>query len=301
MSQSKEIAIDLKLVQHLIHSQFPQWAELRLQPVDSAGTDNVIYRLGDDMAVRLPRAEWAIGQVEKEQRWLPKLAPKIPVSMPVPLAKGVPTEDYPWFWSVYRWLDGENATVGQLDSYNQAATVLAHFVNAMQTVDPTDGPAPGSHNSGRGEPLAMRDGAVRDAIASLKEIIDPVVAQAAWELALHAPVWQGQGVWIHGDLHPGNLLIEQGELSAVIDFGTLGVGDPACDLMVAWTFLTSESRGNFRSLLTVDEATWSRARGWALSFGLIAYAYYLDKNPGLAAISRRAIDEVLSEHAKLYA
>ncbi|CAN7535578.1 aminoglycoside phosphotransferase family protein [Paenibacillus sp. LjRoot153] len=296
MSQSKEIIIDLQLVQHLITSQFPQWAELSLRPVDSAGTDNAIYRLGEEMAVRLPRAEWAIGQVEKEQRWLPMLAQKIPVSIPVPLAQGVPTEDYPWFWSVYRWLDGENATVGQLASYYQAATALAQFIYAMQSIDPTGGPAPGSHNSGRGEPLAMRDSAVRDAIATLNPIIDTEIAEAAWDLALHAPAWQGQGVWIHGDLHPGNLLIDKGRLSAVIDFGTLGIGDPACDLMVAWTFLTAESREDFRTLLSVDEATWVRGRGWALSFGLIAYAYYIDKNPGLAAISRRAIDEVLSEH-----
>ncbi|OAS16499.1 aminoglycoside phosphotransferase family protein [Paenibacillus oryzisoli] len=298
MSQSKEIAIDLKSVQHLISSQFPQWAELPIRPVDSAGTDNAIYRLGDDMAVRLPRAEWAIGQVEKEQRWLPKLAPMIPISLPVPLAKGVPTENYPWFWSVYSWLEGENATVGQLDSYKQAAIAIAQFINAMQAIDATGGPAPGAHNSGRGEPLAMRDGAVRDAITSLNRIIDPDVALAQWNLALQTQEWQGQGVWIHGDLHPGNLLIEQGQLSAVIDFGTLGVGDPACDLMVAWTFLTKGSREEFRSLLTVDEATWERGRGWALSFGLVAYAYYIDKNPGLAAISRRTIDEVLNEYVK---
>ncbi|KRF04784.1 hypothetical protein ASG89_21000 [Paenibacillus sp. Soil766] len=299
MSQSKELEIDLNLVEQLVRSQFPQWAELRLRPVDSAGTDNVIYRLGDDMAVRLPRAEWAIGQVEKEQRWLPKLAAMIPLSIPVPLAQGVPTDDYPWFWSVYRWLDGENATVGQLDSYNQAATALAQFINTIQTIEPTDGPGPGTHNSGRGEPLARRDAAVREAVANLNTIIDTDVALAVWDSALQAPVWQGQGVWIHGDLHPGNLLIAQGQLSAVIDFGTLGVGDPACDLMVAWTFLTIESREEFRSLLTVDEATWLRGRGWALSFGLIAYAYYIDKNPGLAAISRRTIDEVLHEHVNM--
>ncbi|NQX58268.1 aminoglycoside phosphotransferase family protein [Paenibacillus qinlingensis] len=298
MSHSKEIDMDLKLVQQLISSQFPKWAELPLRPVDSVGTDNVIFRLGEDMAVRLPHVDWAIGQVDKEQRWLPKLAPLIPIAIPVPLAKGIPTEDYPWFWSVYRWLEGENATVGHLNSYNQAATALAQFIHAMQTIDPAGGPVPGSHNSGRGEPLAKRDVEVRHAIASLNTLINTDVAEAVWDLALQARVWQSEGVWVHGDLHPGNLLIEQGELSAVIDFGTLGVGDPACDLMVAWTFLTPESRKHFRALLTVDEATWSRGRGWALSFGLIAYTYYIDKNPGLAAISLRTIDEVLSEHVK---
>jgi aminoglycoside phosphotransferase (APT) family kinase protein len=142
----------------------------------------------------------------------------------------------------------------------------------------------------------MRDASVRNAIATLNNMLDTDVATAAWEAALQAPVWQGKAVWLHGDLHPGNLLVEQGRLTAVIDFGTLGVGDPACDLMVAWTLLSAENRDLFRAALTVDDATWARGRGWALSFGLIAFAYYLDTNPVLAAISRRAIDEVLVEH-----
>jgi aminoglycoside phosphotransferase (APT) family kinase protein len=296
MSLSNEMKIDLTLVKRLIAAQFPQWADHLIRPVQSAGTDNAIYRLGEDMAVRLPRVEWAIGQVEKEQRWLPRLAPLIPLSIPVPLAMGRPAEGYPYHWSVYRWLEGENATIGRIDNPRQAATALAQFVAAMQRIDPTGGPAPGLHNSGRGVPLAMRDVSVRNAIATLSNMLDTDVATAAWEAALRAPEWQGTAVWLHGDLHPGNLLVEQGRLSAVIDFGTLGVGDPACDLMVAWTLLSTESRDLFRASLTVDDATWARGRGWALSFGLIAYAYYLDTNPVLAVISRRAIDEVLVEH-----
>ncbi|MBP1992234.1 aminoglycoside phosphotransferase (APT) family kinase protein [Paenibacillus eucommiae] len=140
----------------------------------------------------------------------------------------------------------------------------------------------------------MRDAPVRNAIAALSSLFDTEMLTAAWEATLQAPVWQGTAVWLHGDLHPGNLLVNQGQLSAVIDFGTLGIGDPACDLMVAWTLLSAESRNLFRSALTVDDATWARGRGWALSFGLIAFAYYLDTNPILAAISRRAIDEVLA-------
>lgn len=295
MSQVNEVEIDVTLVKKLIATQFPQWANYPIRPVESAGTDNAIFRLGEDLAVRLPRADWAVGQVEKEQRWLPMLAARIPVAIPTPIAMGMPSEGYPWRWSVYRWLEGQNATDGQIDSPHQAAHALAQFITCLQGSDPAGGPAPGAHNSGRGEPLVNRDASVRSAIAALKNVIDTHLATAVWEEALNSPAWQGNPVWLHGDLHPGNLLVDKGQLSAVIDFGTLGVGDPACDMMVAWTFLTAESREIFRATLSVDDTTWVRGRGWALSFGLIAYAYYMDKNPGLAAISKRAIDEILTE------
>ncbi|WP_282942639.1 aminoglycoside phosphotransferase family protein [Paenibacillus sp. RC67] len=225
----------------------------------------------------------------------PKLAPLIPLSIPIPVAMGMPAEDFPWRWSVYRWLEGENATIAQIENPREAASSLAQFINSLQQIDPTGGPTPGPHNSSRGVPLSMRDTSVRSAILALNHLLDADKATAVWETALQAPEWQGRGVWLHGDLHPGNLLVNDGQLSAVIDFGTLGVGDPACDLMVAWTLLSAESRDNFRAALPIDDATWTRGRGWALSFGLIALAYYLETNPVLAAISRRTIDEVLYE------
>ncbi|RAV23182.1 aminoglycoside phosphotransferase family protein [Paenibacillus contaminans] len=296
MNQSEKPEIDTALVKRLIAEQFPEWAGFSFRPVDSAGTDNAIFRLGEDMAIRLPRVDWAVGQVEKEQQWLPMLAPKLPLAIPEPLAMGMPAEGYPWKWSVYRWLEGENAITGQIDNPHEAAIALARFISSMQRIDPAGGPAPGPHNSGRGVPLAERDLPVRNAIEALTDMLDTETAAYAWEAALHAPVWTGQGVWLHGDFHPGNLLVARGQLSAVIDFGTLGVGDPACDLMVAWTFLTPESRHTFRTELQADDAAWARGRGWALSFGLIAYAYYLNTNPVLAAISRRTIDEVIIEY-----
>ncbi|KQL49614.1 hypothetical protein AN963_07770 [Brevibacillus choshinensis] len=296
MNQSNEIKLDLSLVKRLIAGQFPQWVDLPIKPVESAGTDNVIYRLGEDMTVRLPRVEWAIGQVEKEQRWLPKLASLLPLPIPSPLAMGMPADGYPWHWSVYRWVEGKNATIGRIDDPGQTATALAQFISALQRIDPTGGPPPGPHNSHRGVPLAMRDAPVRAAIANLHNTIDTQAATLAWEAALQAPEWHGSAVWLHGDLHPGNLLVKQGRLCAVIDFGTLGVGDPACDLMVAWTLLSTDTRNAFRLALPVDEATWERGRGWALSFGLIAFAYYLSTNPVLARISRHAIDEVLADY-----
>jgi aminoglycoside phosphotransferase (APT) family kinase protein len=291
-----EADIDVSLVSRLVSTQFPQWADLPIEPVHSAGTDNALYRLGDDMSVRLPRIPGATGQADKEHRWLPKLAPLLPLSIPVPLAKGTPGEGYPWHWSVYRWLDGENATIERIADPRQAAAELARFVAALWRIDPTGGPPPGSHNSNRGVPLATRDASTRAAIASLEGTLDGDAVTAAWEAALQAPAWHGPPVWIHGDLQSGNLLAQRGRLSAVIDFGCLGVGDPACDLIVAWNLLPAETRDVFRAALGVDDATWARGRGWALSVGLIALPYYHSTNPVLAGISRYTIDEVLADH-----
>lgn len=290
-----EVETSAALVRRLLAAQFPRWAHLPITPVPSAGTDNALYRLGDDMVVRLPRIHWAVGQVDKEQRWLPRLAPLLPLDIPVPLAAGAPGAGYPWRWSVYRWLDGENATLDRLADPGQAAADLAGFVAALQRIDATGGPPPGDHNSWRGVPLARRDAATRAAIAALRGILDTDAATTAWEAALAAPAWGGPPVWLHGDLQAGNLLARDGRLSAVIDFGCLGVGDPACDLLPAWSLFTAETRPVFRAALAVDDATWARGRGWALSFGLIALPYYWDTNPGLAAIARHAIAEALAE------
>jgi aminoglycoside phosphotransferase (APT) family kinase protein len=290
-----EVEIDVTLVDRLVAAQFPEWADMPIEPVLSAGTDNALYRLGDGMVVRLPRINWAVGQVEKEHEWLPRLAPLLPLRIPVPLAKGVPAAGYPWEWSVYRWVDGESATGERIADLGRAATDLAYFVGALQQVDPEGGPTPGQHNSFRGVPLAARDAETRVAIAALEGSIDVAAATTEWEVALDAPVWSNAAVWIHGDLQPENLLTVRGRLSAVIDFGCLGVGDPSCDLMVAWTLFSGRSRDLFRSALSVDDATWARGRGWALSFGLIALPYYESTNPVLAGIARRAIAEVLAD------
>ena len=291
-----EVNTDAALVGRLIAAQFPHWADLPIAPVPSAGTDNALYRLGDGMLVRLPRIHSAVGQVAKEHEWLPRLAPLLPLAIPVPLAKGTPDDGYRWEWSVYRWLEGENATSERIADPSQAATELARFVAALQRIDLTGGPPPGAHNSFRGVPLAARDLETRVAIEALHGTIDAGAATAAWEEALEAPASNGPLVWIHGDLQSGNLLAVQGRLTAVIDFGCLGVGDPACDVMAAWTYLSAETRDAFRAALTVDDATWARGRGWALSFGLIALPYYQVTNPVLAGIARYAIDEVLADH-----
>ncbi|MHB1355233.1 MAG: aminoglycoside phosphotransferase family protein [Anaerolineae bacterium] len=291
-----EVDTDAALVGRLLATQFPQWAALSIEPVASAGTDNALYRLGDKMVVRLPRVHSASAQVDKEQHWLPRLAPYLPLAIPIPLAKGEPGEQYPYHWSVYSWLEGEKASAHQIADPRQAAIDLAQFIRALEQIDTTGGPPPGVHNFFRGEPLAMRDEATRASIASLRELFPVKTLTAVWDAAITAPVWQAPPVWLHGDLHSENLLAVQGRLCAVIDFGGLGVGDPACDVMTAWLYLPEDTRGVFCSTLGVDDATWMRARGWALTFSLAALPYYWVTNPVLADISRHAIDEILADY-----
>ncbi len=291
-----EVATDAGLVRQLLAGQFPHWAGLPITPVPSAGTDNALFRLGDDLVVRMPRISWATEQIDKERRWLPHLARHLPLAIPTPLAVGEPAEGFPWGWSVYRWLDGDNATLDRLADPDQAARDLAAFIHALQAIDPTGGPKPDPETLGRGVPLLTRDAKTREAIVACEGLIDTSAATAAWEAALAAPVWQGPPVWLHGDLQSGNLLAVDGRVSAVIDFGAMAIGDPACDLMVAWNLFTAPSRAAFREAILVDDATWARGRGWGLSPALIALPYYRETNPGLASIARHAIAEVLAEH-----
>ncbi|MFF8917665.1 aminoglycoside phosphotransferase family protein [Streptomyces sp. NPDC015032] len=289
-----EAEIDVSLVRRLVDAQFPQWADLPLEPVASSGTDNAMYRLGEDMAVRLPRIPGAAGQVAKEQRWLPRLASFLPLPVPEPLGRGTSGQGYPWNWSVYPWLKGEN--VERIADPRRTAVDLAGFVTALHAIDTGGGPPPGDHNFFRGVPLAARDAATRRAIAELAATVDTDEVTAAWETALRAPARSGADVWIHGDLSSGNLLFRQDRLSAVIDFGGLGVGDPACDLIPAWEIFSAEHREGFRDALSADAATWQRGRGWALSVALIQLPYYRYTNPPLAARSRHVIAEVLADH-----
>ncbi len=290
-----EVETDVSLVRRLLAAQFPQWADLPIEPVNSAGTDNAIYRLGDDKSVRLPRIQGATGQVAKEHRWLPRIAPHLPLDIPAPLAKGTPGEGYPWHWSVYRWLEGENATIERIADLHQFATTLAHFLAALQRIDPAGGLPPGPRNFYRGGPLAIYDAETRQAIAALDDTIDADAATAVWEAALTA-TWHGAPVWLHGDVSATNLLVTSGRLSAVIDYGCSGVGDPACDVTIAWTLLSGESREAFRAALPLDGATWARGRGWALWKGLITLTEHVHTDPAKAGEARRVIDEVIADH-----
>ncbi|WP_426503862.1 aminoglycoside phosphotransferase family protein [Dactylosporangium sp. McL0621] len=273
------------VVRRLIAEQFPRWAHLPVRPVAVNGWDNQTFHLGDRMSVRLPTArEYALA-VDKEHRWLPMLAQHVPVPIPRPLAKGAPGAGFAFPWSVYEWIDGEPAGAGAIGDLTEFARRLAGFLGALQRIDPAGGPGPGLHNWFRGGPLQVYDAQARQAIDRLGGQVPRDAVLAVWRSALEAP-WDGRPVWFHGDVAVGNLLVRDGALAAVIDFGTCGVGDPACELAIAWTLLSGASREAFRAGLGVDASTWRRGRGWALWKALIDYG-----DPG----AKRVVDEVLKD------
>lgn len=287
--------IDAGLVKRLVAAQFPQWSDLPVTPVEADGRDNRTYRLGDEMTVRLPTAECYVPAIDKEHRWLPILAPSLPVPIPVPLAQGVPGEGYPFRWSIRRWLDGETASRDRIDDLSSFAASVVDFLLALQRVDATGGPPAGPHSFYRGAPPAHYDDQTRRCLAALDGRIDTAKAKSVWEAAL-AAAWHGPPVWFHGDISSGNLLVRNGTLAAVIDFGTSGVGDPACDLVIAFTVFSCDSRETFRNAVDQDRATWARARGWALWKALIGLAQDIDTNQERSAVNRRVIEDVLADH-----
>ncbi|MGW7240996.1 aminoglycoside phosphotransferase family protein [Streptomyces sp. NPDC054804] len=286
--------IDDGLVRRLIAGQFPRWAGSAVRRWPSGGTVNAMYRLGDDMVVRLPLVEGGAEDVSREREWLPRLAPHLPVRIPEVLGAGEPAHGYPWPWSVYRWLPGELPEPGALAEPVLLAEDLAAFVTAMRRITLPD--APRAH---RGGPLSSLDAETRAAIGELRGIpqedIDCDAVAAVWEEALRAPDGDGAPVWLHADLMPGNLLVDGGRLVSVIDFGCAGVGDPACDLFPAWNLLPPEGRKAFREALAVDEPTWISGRARTLSQALIALPYYRHTNPAMAHNARHVIRAVLDE------
>jgi aminoglycoside phosphotransferase (APT) family kinase protein len=284
------------LVAALVASQFPMWADLAVHPVRADGWDNATFRLGEHMSVRLPSADCYTQQVDKEHRWLPVLAGQLPLPVPVPLAMGVPGCGFPRPWSVYRWIAGQPVTAERITDMPQFAADLADFLGALYRIDPAGGPPPGEHNFFRGGPVAVYDGEAKEALAALDGHIDTELAAEVWAAALDAS-WPGDPVWFHGDISPGNLLLDRGRLSAVIDFGTSGVGDPACDTAIAWTFLSGESRRIFKARLPVDAGAWTRGRGWALWKAMIVLVPALAADdPDVAAESTHVIEEILADH-----
>ena len=286
------------MVRRLLAEQFPDWCDLGIEPVAFNGWDNRTFRLGTAMLIRLATAECYALQVEKEHRWLPELARTLPLPIPVPLAMGEPGNGYPWKWSIYRWLEGEPAAIERVDDRNDFAKTLGQFLVALQRADPTGGPAPGLHNFFRGGPLATYDNEAREAISLIKEVISASEAKSLWLAALKTE-WEGAPVWVHGDMSSTNLLVSDGRLSAVIDFGCMGVGDPACDLTIAWTFFSGESRETFRKSLSLDSATWTRARGWARWKAAISLRETDTSQILLYEGTLRVIEDLLVEHRRV--
>lgn len=289
MMHKDEIEINTTLVRQLLSSQFPEWADLPIHVIKPEGTDNSMYKLGLDKVVRLPRIERAVPSLETEFKWLPKLAPHLPISIPVILGKGNPEAFYPFPWMVCRYLEGKSPVIGKMLNHHQTAIDLGNFVVEMQKIT-----LPGGAKSNRGKPLSEKDQEVREAISLSQDTYDPALLTKIWDACLEIGKWTGKPVWVHGDLHGGNVLARDGKITAVVDFGLAGIGDPACDMMPAWTLLTSETREIFRSIVQPDNATWIRGLGWGLSY-IVAYPYYRNTNSALANIAKRTVDEVLND------
>ena len=286
-----EIEVPASLVRKLLSSQFPQWAHLPLRRVASMGTVHAMYRLGDDMAVRLPMIPRE-QSLDKEFQWLPWLAPHLPLAIPEPLAEGRPDHGYLWRWAIFRWIDGDTWARDRVDDLCEAAERLAEFLHALQRLDPAEGPraTPGDP----GASISFKDEKVRHAIASTRELFDTNALTAAWETALDAPEWDAEPRWLHGDMLGGNVLMSGGRIRAIIDWGSAGVGDPACDLMAAWSLFSGESRLRFQNAMAADDATWARARGWAIR-RVVNVSYYANSNAPFVADARDTIENVLAE------
>ncbi len=289
----------------LVAEQFPQWADLSVVPVGLNGWDNTTFRLGDELSIRLPSADGYVAQVDKEHWWLPVLARHLPLPIPEPVAIGRPDDRFPRPWSIYRWIEGEPACAGRIADLTVFAADLAGFLAALHTIDANGGPPPGVHSAFRGGPLTTWDEQTRKSIRLLAEDIGAGAATKVWDTAL-ASTWEQAPVWVHGDVTASNLLIADGALQAVIDFGCAAVGDPACDLVMAWTFFAGDSATVFRRSLPFDDATWARARGWALWKALITISYQKEGGGDAQAAARRfgwrhsppqIIDFVIADHA----
>lgn len=293
-----QLVSDAELVREILRDQQAQWADAPITEISSTGTDHALYRLGDDAVARVPLRPSATRPINTEFRWLPWLAERVPVEIPRPLARLEPTPVFPYHWSVHSWIDGECGTTAPINRALLAAD-LARVLRALHGLDPTGGPPSVEAYCWRGIPLRMRDPATRDAIASTRRSIDVAAVTSAWESALDTPEWTGPPVWVHGDVAAGNLIFREGRLAGLIDWACMAVGDPACDLVVVWELFDESSRATFRAELAIDDATWERGRGWALSTAVGALAYYEHSNPFMADQARHKLRSLLGDDVVL--
>lgn len=295
MMHADEVRIGEDLVRALLAAQFPAWAEEELVAVESTGTDHAIWRLGDALAVRLPRTPAAAQQPVRVATWLPTLAPHLPIAVAAPVAVGEPGSGYPFPWIVTPWVVGEEASNGRTVKGRRPFLALGRFIHQLHGIDPTGGPGPGPENFWRGEPLKARDEATRAAFEQIANELSLPLMLKAWKRALSAARYEGPGCWIHGDLAPGNILVADNRVVAVIDWGGMAVGDPACDYGLVWSLAKPGGSPVWDLATRADVATIDRARGWALSVAAIQLPYYRDTNPALATQARRTIHTVLAE------
>jgi aminoglycoside phosphotransferase (APT) family kinase protein len=286
-----EVDIDVDLVRALVTGQFPDLADQPIVEVRSTGTVNAIYRIGDQLYARLPRVAHWVADLDREWLWLPKLAPRLSLRVPEPVAQARPAGPYPFPWAIYRWLEGDPYADGLVDDEIRAAEDLAGFVVELRGIDPVGAPRGGRR------PLRELDRDTRRVIEAARGAIDADAALAAWQRCLQAPAWDGTPVWIHGDLLRPNVLVSAGRISAVIDFGGAGVGDPASDVIAAWSVFGPAGRAAFRAALDVDDGTWLRAQGIALHQAVMIIPYYPESNPGFVALAQRTLGEILADQS----
>ncbi len=287
--------ITTALASQLIATQFPEYADLPIISVGIQGHDNRTYRLGNDLLIRIPTAAPYALKVPQEQALLPLLQPHLPLAIPKPIKMGQPSADFPFYFSIYKWIEGHSANTLKIDKKNlePIALQLARFLKELQNIKSVDGPTPGQHNWWRGDHISVYDNGARQQIHGLADIIDSQQAIHLWEQAC-ATSWHQPPVWIHGDFAAGNIILNHGKVVAIIDFGGMGVGDPACDLVIAWTLLQDKARAVFMDAMELDHETWLRAKAWALWKASFELLQIKDKNSHMAFIHRKIIDEVLA-------
>tara|TARA_R110002050_G_scaffold118195_4_gene235498 strand:- start:13881 stop:14768 length:888 start_codon:yes stop_codon:yes gene_type:complete len=285
-----EAKINIDIVKDLVYLQFPKWKKEPIKEVTHSGTDNIVYKLGKDRCIRFPRTKQGEYQIKEEQKWLPKLRPELPLNTPRLIDIGKPDNNYPYVWSIYDWIEGAEAYDNKPIDLNDTAKLLANFINSLHKISAKFAP-----QARRGLPLISQNDDVQQAILDLKSLYDPKAIASLWKNCLQAPEWHKPGVWLHGDLLPSNLIVKEGKLHGIIDFGLFGKGDPACDLIPAWCLFDAASRETFKDHLNIDENTWTRGRGWALSIALIIIPYYTQTNPKLVSIAKNMIDQILEE------
>ena len=286
----KEAKLSLELVKQLLKDQFSHYSHLAIQPLNHQGTDNVMLKLGDDKIIRLPRTQRSEESLKKECLWLPKIERGLSIEIPHIIEVGQPSEQYSFQWAIVNYLDGSSPSDNSPLDLAQAARDLGHFIKELQRVDTTDAPL-----CSRKSPSMRSDKETRQLIPALSDVFDVKEITQLWEVALKVPTWEKAPVWLHGDIHAGNLLVQNRKITGVIDFGMSGVGDPACDLMVAWMLFGTDERVILRSVIEPDESMWDRARGCALHFGIMAYSYYKNRNPFLAGLAKKTLEEVIRE------
>lgn len=289
-----QVDLSAKVVAGLMASQFPEWRDLPVRPVLSHGTVNALFRLGDELVLRFPLQPSLDPALREElideQRNAALLAPHLPLPVPEPIALGEPGEGYPGPWTAYRWIPGEIASADAIHDPDALASELAAFVSALHGVDTGSRIGP---ERGRGGPLQLTDELVRRCIVQSADLVDAVALERVWARCLEQGAGDVSRVWIHADLMPGNLVLRDGRLAGVIDFGTVRIGDPAVDLMPAWNLLPAFARDTYRRALGVDDATWERGRGWAIVQAIVALPYYVHTNPAMADTARHTVAAVL--------